>query len=115
MQLAQHLMAAVGRVVPVLPVSLVARVFIDAASPDGLEEAEINTRSLALQRRFEGLGAHVYVPRSDPEYSVLVGLRMLTLRNLVLEQDGRYRANPAELGLLRYYANAIAHLGDGGT
>ncbi len=109
--LARHLMAAVGRVVPVLPVSLVARVFIDAASPDGLEEAEVSARSLALQRRFEGLGAHVYVPRSDPEYSVLVGLRMLTLRRLVLEEGGRYRVNPAELPLLRYYANAIAHLG----
>ena len=118
-QLAAHLMAAVGRVVPVLPVSLVARVFIDAASSDGLaasdglEEAEISTRSLALQRRFEDLGVHVYVPRSDPEYSVLVGLRMLTLRKLVLEQGGRYRVNPAELALLRYYANAIAHLGVG--
>src|SRR5258705_4028428 len=110
---ARHLMEAVGRVVPVLPVSLVARVFVEAASPAGLEEGEINTRALALQRRFEDLGAHVYVPRSDPEYSVLVGLRMLTLRNLVLEQDGRYRVNPAELELLRYYANAIAHLGVG--
>ena len=66
-----------------------------------------------MQRRFEDLGAHVYVPRSDPEYSVLVGLRMLTLRKLVLEQGGRYRVNPAELALLRYYANAIAHLGVG--
>ncbi|HEX9473577.1 MAG TPA: 1-acyl-sn-glycerol-3-phosphate acyltransferase [Steroidobacteraceae bacterium] len=114
-QLARHLMTAVGRVVPVLPVSLVARVFIDAASTDGLEEAEISARSLALQQRFEGLGAHVYVPRSDPEYSVLVGLRMLTLRRVVLEQGGRYRVNPAELPLLRYYANAIAHLGFDGS
>jgi len=110
-QLAGQLMAAVGRVVPVLPVSLVARVFIDAASGALLAEGEINTRALALQRLLEGLGAHVYVPRSDPEYSVLVGLRMLRLRNLVLEEGGRYCANPAELELLRYYANAIAHLG----
>jgi hypothetical protein len=52
------------------------------------------------------------VPRSDPDYSVLVGLRMLTLRNLVQETQGRYQVNPAEIGLVRYYANAIAHLTD---
>jgi len=108
-QFADHLMAAVGRVVPVLPVSLVASVF--ASTSEALEESEINARALALQQRCEAIGAQVYVPRNDPEYSVLVGLRMLTLRNLVLEEAGRYRANPQELQLLRYYANAIAHLG----
>jgi glycerol-3-phosphate O-acyltransferase len=35
---------------------------------------------------------------------------MLTLRHLVLDEDGGYRANPDELMLLRYYANAIVHL-----
>ena len=35
---------------------------------------------------------------------------MLTLRHLVEEVDGNYRANPKETVLLRYYANAIAHL-----
>jgi glycerol-3-phosphate O-acyltransferase len=108
-QFADHLMAAVGRVVPVLPVSLVASVFV--AATEALDEPEINVRALALQQRCEAIGAQVYVPRSDPEYSVLVGLRMLTLRRLVIEEAGRYRANPDELELLRYYANAITHLG----
>ena len=35
---------------------------------------------------------------------------MLVLRHLVTVEDGIYRANPAELVLLRYYANAIEHL-----
>ena len=35
---------------------------------------------------------------------------MLTLRHLVIEDDGTYRANPNELVLLQYYANAIVHL-----
>jgi len=38
-----------------------------------------------------------------------VGLRMLTLRRLVVEADGLYSANPDELTLLGYYANSIAH------
>ncbi len=108
-EFATDLMGAVGHVVPVLPVSLVAHVFIDAPEL-ALSEEEILTRALELQRRYEALGAHVYVPRSDADYSVLVGLRMLKLRNLVVEEDGRYRLNPAEVAVVRYYANAIAHL-----
>ena len=108
-ELAVDLMNAVAQVVPVLPVSLVARVFIDAPN-EGFTEDEVRTRSLELQRRYEALGAHVYVPRSDADYSVLVGLRILTLRKLVLESEGRYRVNPQETALVRYYANAIAHL-----
>ncbi len=108
-ELAVDLMNAVAQVVPVLPVSLVARVFMDAPGASFTEE-EVRTRSVDLQRRYEALGAHVYVPRSDADYSVLVGLRMLTLRKLVLESEGRYRINPEETALVRYYANAIAHL-----
>ena len=55
-------------------------------------------------------GAYVYIPRADRDYAISVGLRVLTLRHLVLEEDGSYRANPKELMLLKYYANAIAHL-----
>jgi len=58
----------------------------------------------------ETSGAYVHIPRADRDYAIDVGLRMLTLRHLVLEEDSNYRANPKELLLLRYYANAIAHL-----
>ena len=104
-------MSAVGRVVPVLPVSLVASVLVDADAA-GLTEDEIRSRAQELQRRCEELGAHVYVPRSDPDYSVLVGLRMLTLRRLVVKVAGRYRVHPGEFAAVRYYANAIAHLAE---
>ena len=35
---------------------------------------------------------------------------MLTLRRLVEDADGLFRARREELPLLRYYANSIAHL-----
>ena len=38
---------------------------------------------------------------------------MLTLRHLVIDADDAYRANPKELVLLQYYANAIVHLFEG--
>lgn len=109
MELAGDLLTAVGRIVPVLPVSLVARLFADEPKREWTE-GEIRSRAQALQKEYESLGAHVYVPRNDPDYSVLVGLRMLTLRRLVIESMGRFRVNPAELPVVRYYANAIAHL-----
>jgi glycerol-3-phosphate O-acyltransferase len=108
-ELASDLMTAVGRIVPVLPVSLVSQLFVEAPEREWTE-IEIRSRAQELQKQYEALGAHVYVPRNDPDYSVMVGLRMLTLRNLVFEESGRFRANREEMPVLRYYANAIAHL-----
>jgi glycerol-3-phosphate O-acyltransferase len=107
--LARHLMGEVGRVVPVLPVSLVATVLL-AAAPGALTEPEIQERAQALQRHCESLGAHVYVPRGDPHYSVLVGLRILLLRHAVQLVGGACLVAPGQRPLLQYYANAIAHL-----
>ena len=39
-----------------------------------------------------------------------VGMRMLTLRGIVTETEGVYAAAPDKAGLLRFYANSIAHL-----
>jgi glycerol-3-phosphate O-acyltransferase len=52
----------------------------------------------------------VYVPRSDFDYAINVGLRMLLMRHLVDESEGLYLAREKELPVLRYYANSIAHL-----
>jgi glycerol-3-phosphate O-acyltransferase len=108
-QLAADLLMAVGRIVPVLPVSLIAKIFVDAPGQSFSEE-EIKSHALKLQQRYQALGAHVYIPRDDADYSVAVGLRMLTLRRLVIEEGGRFRASEDSNRILRYYANAIAHL-----
>lgn len=109
-ELASDLLVAVGHIVPVLPVSLVAKVFADEPERRWTEP-ELQTRAQTLQHELEALGAHVYVPRRDPDYSVIAGLRMLTLRRLVLQDaEGRLFLNPEELTIVRYYANAIAHL-----
>lgn len=108
-ELARELMEAVARVIPVVPVSLVSTVFV--RSPDAaLSELELKAAVLALMERLEARGAHVYVPREDQDYAIAVGLRMLTLRRLVLAEGGLYRAVPQEMALLEYYASSIAHL-----
>jgi glycerol-3-phosphate O-acyltransferase len=106
--LGAELMDAVGRVIPVLPVSLVATVFVRDAAPRS--ELEVKARVAQLVARAEAHGGRVYVPRRDMDYAVTVGLRMLTLRRMVREVDGLFAPDPAESRLLRYYANAVAHL-----
>jgi glycerol-3-phosphate O-acyltransferase len=103
-----RLMAEIGAIVPVLPVPLVAKVLLIDAQR-AWSELELKAEVQALMAQVEAGGAHVYVPRSDRDYAITVGLRMLTLRHLVLEDDGLLRPNPAELRVLAYYANSILH------
>ncbi|MGL5115204.1 MAG: 1-acyl-sn-glycerol-3-phosphate acyltransferase [Beijerinckiaceae bacterium] len=106
--LADELMVGVARVVPVLPVSVIATIFRQAEGA-ALSEIEIKARATRLMAELSDVGVHVHVPRGDQDYAVGAGLRMLTLRHLVNEEDGLYRADPAEAVLIAYYANAIAH------
>ncbi len=107
--LGAHLMQAVGRVVPVVPVPLIATVFV--TNPERrLSALELKAEVGRLLEALERSKAHVYVPRSDFDYAINVGLRMLLSRHLVDESDGLYFAHGKELAVLRYYANSIAHL-----
>jgi glycerol-3-phosphate O-acyltransferase len=107
--LGRELMAAVGRIVPVVPVPLLASVFV-AQPQRSLSELELKAEVGRLLARLEASGAHVYIPRGDFDYALSVGLRMLRLRHLVDEKEGLFRAREAELPLLAYYANSISHL-----
>jgi glycerol-3-phosphate O-acyltransferase len=107
-KLGAYLMREMGKVVPVLPVSLVASLFVQ--HPRQMSELEVKALAHAAMARLETCGAHIYIPRSDRDYAVSVGLRMLTLRHIVHEQEGLFAANAEQLKVLQYYANAIAHL-----
>ncbi|HVT18017.1 MAG TPA: 1-acyl-sn-glycerol-3-phosphate acyltransferase [Thermoanaerobaculia bacterium] len=113
-RLGEELMAAVGRAVPVVPVPLVASVFVrQAALHPGRALSALDLKVAAHRRIGElaAAGAQVYIPRRDQDYAIEAGLRMLILRHLVEVRDGLYAACPRELTLLRYYANSIEHLG----
>ena len=112
-RLGAELMTAIGGVVPVVPVPLVAAVFVrrlDEGAGAPLSELDLKARAHLLITRLEAAGAHVYIPRRDQDYAIVAGLRMLVLRRLVEERDGLYTARGEELPALRYYANSIAHL-----
>ena len=102
-------MRHVGDVIPALPVALVAHVLLQAA-PRKISSLELKGSVFALMNKLEEAGHYVHVPRSDREYAVDVGLRMLTLRKLVKEEFGLYFMVDNERDILTYYANSIAHL-----
>ncbi len=104
-----ELSSAIASAVPVLPVSLVATVFVRDPQRS-ISALELKADVQALIRTLECRQAYVHIPRGDRDYAVSVGLRMLVLRRLVVETDGLYGADADELTMLRYYANGIGHL-----
>jgi glycerol-3-phosphate O-acyltransferase len=107
-ELGAELTARIGAVVPVLPVSLIAGILLDAEAP--LSRAELSARAFARLDRLAASGAHIHVPHADRDYAVEVGLRMLRMRQLVTGTDDAISAAAAETDVLAYYANAIEHL-----
>ena len=108
-EIAAMLMNEIGHIIPVLPVSLVAGILVaDPARQWSM--LELKAAALARMATLEAGGAHLYIPREDQDYAFEVGLRMLSLRHLVIEDDGIYRPAAGQLDALAYYANAIVHL-----
>jgi glycerol-3-phosphate O-acyltransferase len=111
----EHLMNAIREVIPVLPVSLVATIFVRARRRNGSQSAsqefaeiDLKSNTYEIMQKLAAAGAHVYVPRRDWDYAIGVGLRMLTLRHIVVEREGLYCVADGEWPLVEYYANAIA-------
>ena len=105
---AKHLMTAIGAAVPPLPVPLVATALLE--HPEGLSELYLKAAVRDLIARAEAHGGKPYVPRQDLDYAISFGIKSLVLRHLVEETDGVFRMAPTEVGVVRYYANSIAHL-----
>ena len=109
--LGHELMSRIRDVVPVLPVPVVAAIMLEKETHT---RAEVEARFATLVSDMEANGAHVHLPRGDMAYAAEVGLRLLTLRKLIIEkgegQDALYRVNLPDRLILAYYANSIAHL-----
>ena len=107
-RLGGELLAAIARVVPVLPVSLVASVFVRHPERP-MSELEVKAKAQSLIDELEARGAYVHIAHADRDYAVTMGLRMLALRHFIRESEGLYRAHEDEGEMLRYYANSIEH------
>lgn len=107
-ELGDELRRAIAGAIPVLPVSLVATVFVNHPETS-MCELEVKAKVQTLIDELEQTQAYVHIPRADRDYAVTVGLRMLVLRHFVLVEEGMYRAASEESTILRYYANGIGH------
>ena len=108
-RLCRCIMAGIAGVIPVLPVSMVARVLLGAGE-QGLDVWEIERRFNRLLGELSERGAPVFEVHGSTRARIISeALHMLLLRRVVKEVNGVFRAVAAEQPLLAYYANAIAH------
>ena len=82
----------------------------EEAGDQPISELQLKARTLTLLDELESKGAHIHIPRMDRDYAISTGLRMLTLRHLVVERDGLYAMTEGEEDVIKYYANSIRHL-----
>ncbi len=108
-KLSLGLMASVGQVVPVVPVSLVAMVFFADLKAE-LDILEIEKRSHGLLLKLQKRGAPVIeISRSTRARTIADAVDLMMLRGMLALSKGRFKAVPKEELLLQYYANALEH------
>ena len=100
-------MSRIGAVIPVLPVSLVSHVLLTQDAPQS--RLEIKSECHRLWQALAARNIYGHIPRGDEDYAVDVGLRMLSSRHVISENDGRFDIAANQRELLHYYANAITH------
>ncbi len=107
--LCKQLMQSIADVVPILPLSVVSTVFLNAGETE-LDFDEIENRTTRLIRRLQASGAPVLeTPRSTLTRAIGNALDHLLLRKLVEYSGDRYRTVPQNAVIMQYYANSIAH------
>lgn len=108
-KLSSKLLSSIGDVVPVVPISLVATVFIENIEK-GFTIFDIEEHVARILKTLQERGAPVLeVPRSTRTHAIVDAVDMLSLRNIIAVSKDKFRANPKEEKILRYYANSIAH------
>jgi glycerol-3-phosphate O-acyltransferase len=107
--LCRQLMAAIAGVVPILPLSILATIFLSVRDK-WLDVDEIEDRANKLICNLQDSGAPVLeIPRATRIHAIGDALDHLLLRNLIEYSEDRYRVVPQNTVILQYYANSIAH------
>jgi glycerol-3-phosphate O-acyltransferase len=108
-KLCHRLMAAISEVIPVLPVSLVSAVFLDAMNTE-LDILDIEERTHRLINELQARGAPVFeMPRSTHAHDIADAIDLMMLRRIITASGDRFEAASEEEMILRYYANTIGH------
>ena len=108
-KLCHRLMSAISEVVPVLPVSLMSTIFLEAMDTE-LDILEIEERTNRLINELQTHGAPVFeMSRSARAQYIVDAIDLMKLRGMVTASGDRFKAVSAEETIMRYYANTIGH------
>lgn len=105
-KVAGELMNRIGKVVPILPVPLIALVLEEAAGD--IAEADLIEQAKTLLGGFKE--GHVHLPRESADYAIEVGLRNLASRKLIDRTNGLVSITQKGEDVVPYYAATISHL-----
>ncbi len=108
-ELGDRIMQEVGKSVPVLPVSLLACVVLGHRATSITRE-DLRLRAQTEMQTLLDHGAYTHILPENHARAIEQGIDQLLLRKMLKPGVGGLEVNPQEVGLLRYYANAIAHL-----
>ena len=106
--LADTLMDGIRHVIPILPVPLIATVFVRNPQT-GLRSVDLIVEVDRLIDELIHGGAPMREEEKPRNSTLLQSLQLLQRRGVLVEDDDRYFAWPESLALLNYYANSIAH------
>ena len=103
------LVVAVGKEVPITPVAAVAWAYrnLGEAAPG---RAQLRDHLLEVLAAAQDRGLPLYLPRGSFQRTFEVGLRVLLLRRILQEDQGRLVLPAHKAPLLDYYAHGVAHL-----
>jgi len=106
---ADSLLKAVGTEVPITPVAAVAWVFrnLGEAEPG---RAQLRDHLIEVLARAQDRDLPLYLPRGSYQRAFDVGLRVLLLRRILVQQEGRLVLPAHKAPLLDYYAHGVGHL-----
>ena len=108
-KLCHRLMSAISKVVPVLPVSLMSTIFLEAMDTE-LDILDIEERSNRLINELQACGAPVFeMSRSARAQDIVDAIDLMTLRRMVTASGDQFKAVSTEETMMRYYANTIGH------
>lgn len=108
-KLCQRLMGAVANILPVVPISLVSKVFLGAMDME-MDILDIEKGINHLIAELKECGAPVLdTARSTRARTIADAVDLMTLRGIVTSYGGKFKAVREEEAILNYYANAIEH------
>ena len=106
--LAKTLMHEISRVIPILPLALMAEIALNNRKL-WCSELQLKAQAMARIEALRELGAPIDISASACEQVLSAALSMLLGRGFMDFRQGQYQASPESIPLLEYYANSIVH------